>query len=308
MPGRELPQGQARTYHTFPVGDVSIAGGTWSVDWERAHADAQLVLDAIDFSKRDIVIWVPGTASRGVHPKFEDAIRDSYKGTGSALVALNHAASWDLRTSVPTGVATLRIVLEAIRARGGNHRVLLAGESQGAWIVGEAMADPALDGLVDRAILLGHPWMAKHRYDGGQDPRVRVINQLGDPSITPVKGDPTVALDALIAVRTIKLSGAGDVLEALATNPGYAVKLLGTIGFSIPLLRTFLRDPHDYGGEMTRAVEYLRHGALPVSDAYRQLARLAPSPLLADPSHDEEAHRRLLARAATAAYVAQRAA
>ncbi|MCW2960771.1 MAG: hypothetical protein JWM90_1158, partial [Thermoleophilia bacterium] len=77
VPARELPQGPAKTYRTFEVANPSKAGGEWQVDWERAHADAQKVLDAIDFSKRDIELWIPGTSNHGPHPAFEPAVRDS---------------------------------------------------------------------------------------------------------------------------------------------------------------------------------------------------------------------------------------
>lgn len=296
---RALPgTAPARTYRTFPIGEISKAGGEWTVDWERAHADARQVLDAIDFSKRDIVIWVPGTSNHGPHKDFEAAVRDSYAGEGTNLVALQYEATWHLRRSVPTGIATLRLVLEGIRARGGDHRVLLAGESQGAWIIGETVADPAVSKVVDRAILLGHPWLAKHQYAEGQDPRVRVINHEGDQVTMPVNGDASAGLDAMVAIRTLQLSRLGGVLKALASNPNHGVQLLKSIVYALPGLKSLVRNPHVYAGEMTRAVEYLRHGRLPFSAEFAHLARLAPDPTLADPSHDEDEHRRMLALAA----------
>jgi hypothetical protein len=306
---RVIDQGSARTYRTFEVGPVSKAGGEWTVDWERAHADAQKVLDAIDFSKRDIVVWVPGTSNHGPHRSFEAAVRDSYTGEGSNLVALEYEATWHLRRSVPTGVATMRLVLEGIRARGGDHRVLLAGESQGAWIIGEVLADPAVTKVVDRAVLMGHPWLATHQYANGQDPRVRVINHEGDLVTMPVKGDPTVGLDAMLAIRTLDISKAGSLVKGIALNPTHAVELLKSIAFAIPGLKSLMRNPHVYDGEMTRAVEFLRHGTLPVSSEYAKLMGRPQVPAeLADPAHDEEAHRRLVRGAAIAAYSQLRAA
>jgi hypothetical protein len=74
-------------------------------------------------------------------------------------------------------------------------------------------------------------------------------------------------------------------------------------------VKTLLKNPHVYDGEMTRAVEYLRHGSLPVSQEFARLTRLvAPSGALADPSHGEDAHRRLERTAAIAAYASLRAA
>jgi hypothetical protein len=307
-PDRILQPGSAKTYRTFEVANPTKAGGTWTVDWERAYADAQKVLDAIDFSKRDIVIWAPGTSNHGPHKDFKAAVDDSYRGEGTNLVALEYPATWHLRESLPTGIATMRLVLEGIRARGGDHRVLLAGESQGAWIIGECVADPAISGVIDRAVLLGHPWLAKHQYAHGEDPRVRVINHAGDMVAMPVNGDITVGVDAMIAMRTLDLSGLGDVAKALASNPQHGVELLKSLAHNIPIFGKLIRDPHAYGPEMTRAVEYLRHGRLPFSAEYLRLAGMAPDLTLAEPSHDEETHRRLTREMAIAAYAAMRAA
>jgi hypothetical protein len=307
-PDRVLQPGSAKTYAKFDVPNPTKAGGAFEVDWERAYADAQKVLDAIDFSKRDIVIWAPGTSNHGPNKDFKAAVEDSYRGEGTNLVALEYEATWHLRRSLPTGIATMRLVLEGIRARGGDHRVLAAGESQGAWIIGEIMADPVVGGVIDRALLVGHPWLAKHQYAEGQDPRVRVINHAGDMVAMPVHGDITVGLDAMIAMRTLDLSGMGDVLKALSSNPQHGVELLKSLAHNIPIFGKLIRDPHAYGGEMTRAVEYLRHGRLPFSAEYLRLAGLAPDPTLSEPGHDDAEHRRLVASSAIAAYAAMRAA
>jgi len=207
---------------------------------------------------------------------------------------------------VPTGLATLKLVLEGIRARGGEHRVLVAGESQGAWIAGEAAADADVGRVIDRAVLLGHPWLALHQYSRGEDPRVRVINHAGDQVAMPIKGDAATALDAMVAIHTLNLGGLDEVLRALASNPAHGVRLLGSVAYAIPGLRALLRNPHDYGGEMSRAVEFLRHGSLPLSAALRRLLRMGEDPTLVDPAHDEVAHRQLLRAAAIEAYAAQR--
>ncbi len=309
VPPRVIEQGAAKTYRTFEVANPTKAGGEWEVDWERAHADAQKTLDAIDFSKRDIVIWAPGTSNHGPHKAFEAAVSEAYRGEGSNLVALEYEATWHLRRSLPTGIATMRLVLEGIKARGGDHRVLLSGESQGAWIIGEVLADTAVSGIVDRAVLLGHPWLARHQYDAGQDPRVRVINHAGDQVALPVRGSATDGLDAMLAIRTLDLSKAGSVVRAITANPDHGVKMLLNLVYAIPFVKSLLKNPHVYDGEMTRAVEYLRHGSLPMSQEFAKLAKLAaPSAALADPAHGEDAHRRLERGAAIAAYASMRAA
>ncbi len=304
VPPRVLGQGSAKTYRTFEVPNPTKADGTYEVDWERAYADAQKTLDAIDWSKRDIVIWAPGTSNHGPHPAFEAAVTEAYRGEGSNLVALEYEATWHLRRSLPTGIATMRLVLEGIKARGGDHRVLLGGESQGAWIIGEVLADPAVSHVVDRAVLLGHPWLARHQYNAGQDARVRVINHAGDQVALPVRGSATDGLDAMLAIRTLDLSKAGALVRAITANPDHGVKMLANLVFAIPFVKSLLKNPHVYDGEM----EDLRHGSLPMSQEVAQVMHLAPpSSGFADPAHDEDAHRRLERGAVIAAYAHQRA-
>ncbi len=258
------------------LGSFSKAGGPWNVDWKAARADAEATLASIDFSKGHIVMWVPGTDAKGVHHDFQLAATYQYGAKGDAsVVALKYDAAWELRRSVPTGLATMKLVLEGIRQRLAampalqRPQVLLGGLSQGAWIIGEALADAKVGSVVTRAILVGHPWLAQTQYAGGRDPRVRVINHPGDQITMPVAGDAGVGLDAMIAVRTGKLgSQFGTVAKAILANPLHGVLLLHTqLRDHIGWLRPYLRDPHQYGYEMQRMVRYLRTGTLDPSDA-----------------------------------------
>ena len=161
----------------------------------------------------------------------------------------------------------MRLVLEGIRARGGDHRVLLSGESQGAWIIGEAAADPALGSVIHRAFLVGHPWLAKTQYTDGHDPRIKVLNHHGDQITLEIKGSARVGMDAMTAVKTGKLgSDFGTVAKAILANPLHGVLLLQTQLRSVPWLRPYLRDPHMYGLEMPRMVHYLQTGILDLTD------------------------------------------
>lgn len=208
------------------VGNPSVAPGPWPVDAARAHADARRVLASIDWSKRDIVIWVPGTGSHRVHEKFADAVHGSWSDGRVSLTHLEYEASSEGPRSVATGIATLKLVLMEIAARGGNRRVLVGGESQGAWILGEAMADPSVRKVVDRAVLLGHPSLAKTHWHG-RDPAVLEYSNPGDPAA----GDP-------------------ELLPGL---------LLTTLG-SLPGIKGYVKQPHDYSDRMSGAVEFLRTG------------------------------------------------
>ena len=244
---------------TLPAIPLSKANGPWKVDPYQAQHDANIALESIDWSKRDIVIWVPGTDNHTIHPKFEQAVREAW-GADASLSRIDYPATWDMYRSVPTGLATLRIVLQAIAAHGGDHRVFLAGESQGAWLIGEALADPAVGKVVTRAQLFGHPWVAAHDYADGHDARVREVNHVGDQVSEPIKGDVTGAMQAMMAVHQLSPAGAGKLAGALVENPKHALLMGEWLLRSLPGAKTFLKDPHDYGPDMTFGVEWLRWG------------------------------------------------
>lgn len=255
-----VPARAARTPATPKLGPISKAGGAFPVDWARARADAATTLARMDLSKPNLVIWVPGTSNTRVHPAFERDVRAAY-GDSLSLGKLDYEASWHLRRSVATGLATLLLVLEELRRRGiSPDRIRLAGESQGAWIVGEAMANPQLGNVAARAVLLGHPWLAAHQYTQGQDPRVQVINHVGDQVTLPVQGSPADGLDAMVAIRTLQLAQLGTVVRALAANPSHGVKMLANIVYAVPGLKTIFANPHVYDRRMPDAIEFLRDG------------------------------------------------
>lgn len=260
LPATPMPPAPA----PLPAQTISIAGGDWPVDTYRAHHDAKLLLDGIDWTKRDIVVWVPGTSNHTIHRGFETAVREGWLNADVSLNRMEYEASWNMRPSTATGVETLRLILAGIAAQGGNHRVLLAGESQGAWIIGEAMADPMLKHVVDRAVLLGHPFLAKHHYEDGKDPRVIEINHRHDQVSQEVKGDPAKALDAMVAIHQMQIGKIGTVLGALAANPFHGVLLLGT-GMRALLPKGWIVDPHDYTGDMPRVVEFLQFGNMRIA-------------------------------------------
>ncbi len=236
---------------------ISKAGGAFPIDWVRANADARETLNAIDFSQRDLVIWVPGSGSGDkVHPKFEDAVRSAWSDGRVSLARMRYSATWNIRPSVATGIATLKLVLAGIAAHGGNHRVLVAGESQGAWAIGEAIADPRLRRVVDRAVLFGHPWLGRHEYASGQDSGVRVYNHANDLVTLKFNGDPGRGLDAMSAVFTVKLWKLPLVIRAMAENPKHGLMLLSTIQYALPWKSS--QSPHNYGKHMVEGVAFLR--------------------------------------------------
>ncbi|MCW2973941.1 MAG: hypothetical protein JWN72_2214 [Thermoleophilia bacterium] len=276
---------------------ISQARGPWEIDVERAERDAEQVLRAIDFSRRDIVIWAPGTSARHVHPAFRSALRVAEAGPGgghrASLTPLLYEASWHIRRSAPTGMLTLKRVLQGIRSRladsSTEHSVYLAGESQGAWIIGELMADADVGEVATRAVLMGHPMVAGHEYVNGEDPRVVVINNELDQVTLDVKGDPSQCLDAMIAMRTLQFARPKHLpstFKALTSNWDHVGLMLLSIGYQVPRVRNVLRDHHDYSSDMQRAVEYLYTGELaepvawvkpdPITVAHELAPKLGP--------------------------------
>ncbi len=259
----------------LPLGEFTKAQGEWTADWDRAHRDAAAALAQIDFTRGDLILWVPGTDCHSVHRDFERAVQYLYGVDGDySLSYLPYEASWQFRTSVPTGLATLKLVLEGIRQRldampqgSRRPRVLLAGTSQGAWLIGEALADPSVGSIVARAQLTGHPWLAKTQYVDGHDARVKELNHRLDQIAMPIKGDLTRGMDAMTAVRTGTLKQhLGLVASAILANPIHGALLAQGYAREIPWLRPLLRDPHMYGYEMPRIVRWLRDGVWDSTD------------------------------------------
>lgn len=234
-----------------PLPPIPLPG---DADQNRARYDAQILLESIDWSKSDIVIWVPGTSNHTMHPAFESAARDAWKGQAS-IVKMDYEASNEFRRSVSTGVETLRLVLAGIAARGGNHKVYLAGESQGAWVIGEAMSDTVRARIVKRAVLLGHPAVARTQYPDGSDRRILRINHKGDLVATPVRGSVDTAIDGMSAIQTKNIAKLGTIIKATSANPGHLGRML--LGGLRWLTGDWIADPHNYSADMTRAVEFL---------------------------------------------------
>lgn len=263
-----------------PLPSISKASGPFPIDHARARADAEATIASIDFSKRDIVLWIPGSGAVGVHPDFEDAVLREWPDGRVSLSALRYEASWHMRRSVATGIETLRLVLAEIRRRGGDHHVMLAGESQGAWVISEALADPSLRSTVDRALLMGHPWLARHQYLDGRDPNVRVLNNPGDMVTLPINGDPGKGLDALVAIYTLQLAKLPQIVSAVIQNPLHAVKLLSSIQFALPFVKGLRPNPHRYESNFPAGLKFLRQSsATPIEHSSVAAAAMAAAAL-----------------------------
>lgn len=151
---------------------------------------------------------------------------------------------------------TLRLVLAEVQCRGGDRRVLLAGHSQEAWLIGEALADPVVHAIVDRAILYGLPSPARHSYARGRDPKVRQVDDPEDPFTSPMLGTD----QALQSVSELK-GGSGDrsdikqIVLAALLNPLLSAYLIGRT--LLPDRYNGELDPHHYESEYSAGASFL---------------------------------------------------
>jgi hypothetical protein len=182
---------------------------------------AQDVVDAIDWTQPLVVIWVPGTSGHELSPELTRLL--AARGITNATF-MPYQATWRFRDSVPDGEATLHAVLELVKTRRRpGQRVVLLGESQGAWIISSVLRDPALAALVDRVALVAHPALA--------------------PAHTHALSTPTTHLDARVhefndehdvVTRDLGRSApaALDVIDSFARlEVGHA--LLGALGIAV---------------------------------------------------------------------------
>lgn len=227
-------------------------------DMDRAITDAKKVLASIDFSRETIVVWLPGTGRHGVPSPFGDAAKRVW-GNTATVVALEYPAGNEVRKSTATGIQTLKLVLAGIAAHTGqHHKIHLAGESQGAWVITEAVKDPMMRSMVSRMALLGHPYVASTHYDDGHDANVMVINRRVDIVARPVRGNINNAIESVesIFARKISLHGIKTLLGVAKDNPQSAYYLAVT-GMRLITPHGPDRDPHNYEDMMIAAVQFL---------------------------------------------------
>ncbi len=180
-------------------------------DEQLARQNADRAIAQIDWSKPNIAIWVPGTGQRGVDPQFARTL-----GGDTSVVAADYPANLDFMGGVSTGMLTTKYILEAVAARG--RTASLTGYSQGAWVAGEVMADPAAAKTVSRAALFGHPKAANAQYAAGH-PKVRVVNNADDPYAN--MGGDTTAIRGLstLASGNIDAESIAGLATAFVTQP-----------------------------------------------------------------------------------------
>ena len=211
----------------------------------------------IDFSKRDIVIWLPATDEHYFPSALRQGLRDEVGAHDASTVLLDYPASWDLSTSVPTGMASLRELLARIADHGGDHRVLLAGHSQGAWVIADSMADSAVHGMVDRALLLGSPGMAQRHYTDRRDAKVVEVDDGGDQLSHPLRlrGQLLAGMHAFVGGD---VAGEVPLVAVAAAN----LRLATYMAARAVDVNHWRNEPHRYESQMQAGAQWLATGGV----------------------------------------------
>lgn len=216
------------------------------------------MLRRIDLDADPIVIYVRGTSERDLRPEIRAAFDRVLPG--ATVHQVEYQASWRFAKSVPDGVAVLRGVLEAIRRRRPGARVLLAGESQGAWVAATVLADPALSRVVTRAVLWGAPAAAPLDFADGHDPRVREFNNRGDIVTMDLGARANETLVAAIdrLARRDVVGGILPILGYAVTHPAVLGALIAAQLWRVPVIGSLFPSPHGY--DFVAGVQFLRSG------------------------------------------------
>ena len=212
-------------------------------------------LPLVDMTKEVIVIWVPGTNNHRVHPHFAAQAKLRW-GNRASVVLSDYEAKWTFTTSIPDGYRMLKHIVDyVLKHRRPGQRIVLAGESQGALIIGELMARKEYYKAIDKAVLLGHPGISERHYDS--DKKVLEINNPSDPATFKWPGEAVEIFKNLDKFFRKDLTTVPFFLKTAVNAPIQAARLLFTSFGSIPFLSDILPHPHTYSGRMEEAVLWL---------------------------------------------------
>jgi hypothetical protein len=235
-------------------------------DMERARLEARETLQQLDTNARDIVIWVPGTMRPFTPYEFKDGVNDAFDDDVSQA---NMPARPDYQ--IPQGIAdtsaALHIVLNQLEAeRRPGQRILLAGESQGAWAMSYALQDKQLAGIVDRAVVWGNPGVSPHQYAGAGDGKWLEFSDEMDVVGRQLEGNAPMMLDGLTDTFDGQVSQAWRVPATMINNP-FETGLIARTGVRLLTPGGFDRDPHNYREFMGAAARFLADAPRPGADS-----------------------------------------
>jgi len=212
--------------------------------------------EKVNWKKKIIVFWVPGTSNHSVPEEFESFARE-YWGKDVEIVLCDYAATWQFNDSIPDGIRVLTQTLDfAAKKKRPGQKFYVAGESQGALIASEVVTQGHYSKIVDKTALMGHPGIApKHFHD--KNDKILEINNALDPATFEWKGDYHELLDAVDRLTKADPSGIPILLRAALNNPVYAIALALLQLQNVSAFRNLLTNTHNYRDRMEYAVLWL---------------------------------------------------
>jgi len=209
----------------------------------------------IDLTKDVIILWVPGTSNHSIPASLLNLAQTRFSSVDIHLV--NYMASWKFSESVPNGTGNLRAVLDYLRKhlRKG-QKILLAGESQGAWVISNVLKEQQYYGMIDKAVLLGHPGVAEAHFPS--DGKILELNNFDDVSTKDIEWNKKeeVARNVEKAMQ-LDISSLPFWLSFGVTHPEMLL-WLGVLGVSkLPVVGGVIKPPHDYQKDMLLAILWL---------------------------------------------------
>ncbi len=247
----------ARTFGMSAERGVFVDSRLPAVQPAIAAAESTATLAAIDRTADDVVIWVPGTMRNRIPGAFADGVSQAFDGRSVSLVKLPTHPDYQITQGVADSAEAVRLLVRELDAtRRPGQRILLAGESQGAWSIGVALADPAVRDAVDRVVLWGNPGLQPHQFDGAGDGKVLELTDDQDVVGRPVSGDPELITDALIHVMEGDLWHAWRLPAIAVANP-HSTSLLLRSAARLQTPDGFGRDPHNHREFMGAAARFL---------------------------------------------------
>lgn len=213
-----------------------------------------MVCADLDWSAPAFTIWVPGTSEYWIKQRFLDELLAH--APGAHVTMIPYESTWRFSSSVPDGAAVLRGVLDHLQTRAPGRPILLAGESQGAWIISTILTDPDRARHVTSVAIWGHPAAAPQEF--GLNGQVREFNSEGD-IVTMELGDRPAQV--ISAVEQLARRKFGTGLFRLASyaiqRPDMLVKLVKFWTFAMPVIGRDHQSDHDYDDDIPGGVTHL---------------------------------------------------
>lgn len=208
----------------------------------------------VDLSKDVIVLWVPGTSNHSIPDSFKKLIESQFPSVSLALV--DYMASWSFSISRPNGVSNLKAMLDYLSEHmKKGQKLLVAGESQGAWVISDVIKGSKYKNMIDKVVLLGHPTTADSHFFNDQ--KVLEINHPQDVTTIPVNVNKEVLAEKVEDIIHLDLSAVPYLLKVGLSHPNVLL-WLGVLGASkVPVLGDALPKFHDYNKDMLLAVLWL---------------------------------------------------